>query len=229
MLLAEFEVRHSRPIAPTRRIALGQLFLPADPPPGFGGLLLAAVVGACAARLDDDERDPVDSFLAQVERGTKIVQPRLRHRFQKDTHGLDRSRHRLTGTGEHLHLHIDDHGAPMPQLLAAIYAAGMLERAARPAVFRLMRRATRWQGEGDERLVGYLTTERAKALGPGDEGWALAVLGFMGSREPTRSEVNRRFRQLVRDAHPDHGAPVEEAGQRIVDLTEAKRILLSVG
>jgi hypothetical protein len=34
---------------------------------------------------------------------------------------------------------------------------------------------------------------------------------------------------LVRDAHPDHGASAVDAGQRIVDLTEAKRILLASG
>ena len=228
MLLAEFEVRHSRPIAPTRRVALGDVFLPTDPAPGFGGLLLAGLVGACAPRLEDEDRDRLDAFLAEVEGGRKIVQPRLRHRFQTDTHGLDRSRHRLVGRDEHVDLHVDGHGAAMPQILAAIYAAGMLERVARPPVFRLLRRATRWQGEADERLVGFLTAERPRAIGTGDEGWALAILGFIGSREPTRGEINRRFRKLVRDAHPDHGAPAEEAGRRIVDLTEAKRILLSV-
>jgi hypothetical protein len=43
MLLAELEVWHSRPITPTRRVALGHLVLPTDPAPGFGGLLLGAV------------------------------------------------------------------------------------------------------------------------------------------------------------------------------------------
>ena len=46
MILAELEVRHSRAIAPTRRVALGELYLPVDPAPGFGGLLLAGIVGA---------------------------------------------------------------------------------------------------------------------------------------------------------------------------------------
>ena len=40
MLLAELEVWHSRPVTPTRRVALGHLVLPVDPTPGFGGLLL---------------------------------------------------------------------------------------------------------------------------------------------------------------------------------------------
>ena len=44
MLLAELEVFHSRPIAPTRRVAIGVAVLPTAPPPGFGGLLLSGIV-----------------------------------------------------------------------------------------------------------------------------------------------------------------------------------------
>jgi len=228
VLLAALEVRHSRPIAPTRRVALGELYLPTDPSPGFGGLLLAGLVGSFAPELDDESRDGLDVLLDDVERGRRIAQPRLRHRFQKDTVGLDRSRHKLMGEGEHLELVIDDHASGLPQILAAVYVAGMLERAARPAVFRLLRRATRWQGAPDDRLVSFLTGEAPRAVGTPDEGWALTVLGFNPGKEPTRGEINRRFRRLIRDAHPDHGGRAEIAGQRILDLTEAKRILLTV-
>lgn len=228
MVLAELEVRHSRPIAPTRRVALGQLYLPTDPAPGFGGLLLAGLVGAFAPHLDDEFRDRLDVLLDDVERGHRIAQPRIRYRFQADTAGLDRSRHRLVGEGEKLGLEIDDHANGLPQMLAAVYAAGRLSPAARPAVFRLLRRATRWQGERDERLIGFLSGDAPRALGGGSERWALSVLGFASGNEPTRSEINRRFRELLRDAHPDHGGSVERAPKRILDLTEAKRILLAV-
>jgi len=100
MLLAEFEIRHSRAIAPTRRVALGDLFLPTDPLPGFGSILLAGVVAASVNRLDEEERDGLDQLLADVERGAKILQPRLRYRYQSDVHGLERSHHRLVGKGE---------------------------------------------------------------------------------------------------------------------------------
>ena len=36
MLLAELEIRHSRAVVPTRRVALGLHWLPVDPPPGPG-------------------------------------------------------------------------------------------------------------------------------------------------------------------------------------------------
>ena len=229
MLLAELEVRHTRPIAPTRRVALGALYLPADPAPGFGGLLLAGLVGAFAHELDDESRDRIDVLLDDVERDRRIAQPRVRYRFQVDTAGLDRSRHKLVGSGEQLHLEIDDHANGLPQMLAAIYAAGRLSRSVRPAVFRLMRRATRWQGDAGDELLSFLSGEPVAALGTASEGWALTILAFSPGREPSRSEVNRRFRELVRDAHPDHGGAVEHAGRRIQELTEAKRVLLSVG
>lgn len=230
MLLAELEVRHSRAIAPTRRIALGELYLPIEPAPGHGGILLAAIVAACCARLDEDQREDVELLLDDLSRGRRIVQPRLRHRFQTDVHGLDRSHHRLVGDGESMRLELDDHGAVLPQALAALYAAARLSYRVRAEVFRLLRRATRWEGLADERLLHYLTSDEApfrRAASPGDEGWALRVLGFSTGLEPARHEILRRFRALVREAHPDHGAEADGAGRRITELTEAKRILLA--
>ena len=230
MLLAEIEVRHSRAVAPTRRIALGQLYLPTEPSPGFGPLLLAAVVGAGANLLDDELRDGLDRLIGDLEAGRHVAQPRLRHRFQTDVVGLDRSRHRLTGHGEALELDLDGHGAVLPQVLGVVYAAARLTYTARSAAFRLLRRATRWEGEADERLLQYLTGDEAafrRWPAPGDEGWALRVLGFPTGTEPARSDILTRFRDLVRVAHPDHGADAEGAGQRIHQLTEAKRILVT--
>jgi len=228
VLLAELEVRHSRPVAPTRRVALGQLWLPANPAPGFGGLLLAGLVGALAPQLDEDLRDALDVLISDLERSKRIAQPRLRYRFQTDTVGLDRSRHRLTGHGEGTSLEVDDHSAPLPQVLAAVYAASRLSMRSRPAVFRLLHRATRWQGEDRDRLLSYLSDDGARALGfAQNEGWALAVLGFAPDSEPGRSEVQRRFRRLVRIAHPDHGGSAQRAGSRILELTRARRILVT--
>ena len=36
VVLAEIEIFHSRPVAPTRRVALGHRELPVEPAPGFG-------------------------------------------------------------------------------------------------------------------------------------------------------------------------------------------------
>jgi hypothetical protein len=231
VLLAELEIRHSRAVAPTRRVALGDLWLPTDPPPGFGGILLAGVVAANISRLDDDLQDELDALINDLERGVRIAQPRLRHRFQTDVVGLDRSHHRLVGNGEEMHLELDDHGGVLPQVLGAVYAAGRLSYRSRGSAFRLLRRATRWHGDNDERLVAYLAGDEAAyrpwRTADHDEHWALKVLGYSVHAEPSRGDIQRTFRRLVRTAHPDHGGASERAGQRITELTQAKRILLA--
>jgi hypothetical protein len=230
MLLAELEVRHSRAIAPTRRVALGTHYLPAQPEPGFGPLLLGAILGTLVGALDDELRDDLDRLLSDLEGGRRIAQPRLRHRFQTDVVGLARSHHQLVRVGGRAVLHVEDRGGHLPQVLGALYAATTLEPAVRPTAFRLLRRATRWEGEGDERLLSYLaregTTPRPVAS-PGDEAWALGVLGLPAGSEPLRSDILRRFRRLVREVHPDHGGLAAEAGTRIQELADAKRVLLA--
>ncbi|HEX4978734.1 MAG TPA: J domain-containing protein [Acidimicrobiales bacterium] len=233
MLVAELEVRHSRPFSPTRRVALGELWLPTDPAPGMGGVLLAGVVAAGVSALEGEEDilDRVDVLLDDLEANRRVVQPRVLHRFQLDVHGLDRSRHRLLADGERLRLDLDDHGAVLPQLLGAMYAAAMLSYAVRGQVFRLLRRATRWTGGIDDRLLQFLTGDEASTLRrrgafQHDERWAMTVLGFSHRDEPSRRDIQQRFRDLVREAHPDHGAESAGAGERMVELSEARRILL---
>jgi hypothetical protein len=231
VVLAELEVRHSRAVAPTRRVALGELYLPVDPAPGFGGLLLGGIVGAWMQHLDDETRDELDLLIDDLDRGRRVVQPRVRHRFQTDTHGLARARHRLVGQGEAVELEIDDEGYGLPQVLAAVYAASKLTFRARAEVFRLIWRATRWEGDDLAHLLEYLGGDEAALRRPRgarhDASWALTVLGFAAADDPNPSAVLRRFRQLVRDAHPDHGGASAGAGERITDLTAAKRILLA--
>lgn len=231
MLLAELEIRHSRDIAPTRRVALGELWLPTEPAPGFGGILLAGIVAAFGPRLDDETRDDLDLLTDQLERGRRIPQPRLRYRLQVDVIGLDRSRHQLVGEGEDMALDLDRHGGPLPQVLGALYAAGRISYKARPQVFALLRRAARWEGEAGPKLMAYLTGDeasyRAWRTPANDARWALGTLGFEAGDEPERVVVQRRYRDLVRRAHPDAGGAAETAGRRITELTEARRILLA--
>ena len=228
--LAEFEVRHTRAVAPVRRVALGDSDLPFDPAPGHGGLLLAGVVGASVPRFAEEVRDDLDRLVRDLEMGERIPQPRMRFRFQTDVVGLDRSRHRLLQVGTALGFEYDDHGAPLPQALAAVYAAGALTGQRRLVVFRMIRRATRWEGGADDSLITFLRSDEATYLRRDrhrDEHWAMQLLGFGGESEPARGEILGRFRELVREAHPDHGGETGLAGDRITDLTVAKRILLA--
>lgn len=230
VLLAELEVFHSRPIAPTRRVALGVTVLPTSPAPGFGGILLGGIAAAFVPDIDPDLLDDLARLTHQLEAGQRIPQPRLRHRFQADRVGLSGHRHRLIGTGEELRFELDRSGTPAPQVLGAVYAAATIDPSHRSAVFAAVRRGLRWRGEIDARLVEHLTDDRSTAnwstLGGRDPVlWALAVLG-LGSDTVERARVQARFRELVREAHPDHGGASDDAAQRIHELTEARRILL---
>ena len=231
--LAELEVFHSRPIAPTRRLALGDRDLPVSPAPGFGGILLGGVVAAGIPVLDPEMFDDLDRLSRQLEAGFRIPQPRLRHRLQVDRVGLQRSVHRLVGQGEALTFEIDEKGAPAHHVLAAVYAAGELPIGARNRVMEAIRKAMRWTGAIDSTLVAHLTGLARHHSWSADAhrdpvGWALAVLDLHTSAvRPERSAIQRQFRDLVRAAHPDHGGDRDEAAGRLAELSEARRILLA--
>ncbi|MEY4371504.1 MAG: hypothetical protein RL219_273 [Actinomycetota bacterium] len=228
VLLAELEVWHSRPIAPTRRVSLGHLVLPADPAPGVGGLLLGAVVAAHAPEIDEELAPDIHRLLNEVERGDRVVQPRLRHRFQVDRHGLARSLHSVHSEGEQLTFEFRSQGTPLQQVLGAVYALERLEHGARRVVAPALRRAYRWRGPlGQafiEALVGGASSSLSAVTNP--TAWALDLLGFPpGTVRPSKKDVAARFRSRVRDAHPDAGGNADVAARLIADLGEARRIL----
>jgi hypothetical protein len=233
VILAELEVYHSRPIAPTRRVAIGSVDLPVTPAPGFGGILLGGVVAAHMPGLDPDMFDDLDTLTRQLEAGYRIPQPRLRHRLQTDRVGLQRSVHRLRGEGEELTFEIDDKGSPAHHILAAVYAAGALPLGPRTRVMEAIRKSMRWSGPIDRTLVNHLSgLARHHDWSPDayrdPVGWALSVFDMAGGdRRPARPAVQRRFRDLVRAAHPDHGGDRAAAADRLTELSEARRILLT--
>jgi hypothetical protein len=224
MLLAELEIWHSRPIAPTRRVALGRQLLPLDPAPGFGGLLLGAIVAEHIAELDEDLFEELHRLLADLEVGRRIPQPRLRHRFQVDRHGLARSLHRLHGHGDAVSVTFDGEGSPASQVLGAAYAAGTLDPVDRRIVMDVLRRAMRWHGGSPSDMIRHFSGGWASS---NPSAWALKVLGFATGLAPERREVQRQFRALLREAHPDHGGEGVVAADRIADLAEARRILFA--
>jgi hypothetical protein len=231
VILAELEVFHSRPIAPTRRVALGRTNLPITPAPGFGGLLLGGVVAGHMEALDPDLFDDLHRLTLQLQEGHRVPQPRLRHRFQQDRIGLTRSMHRLVGEGEDLSFELEDKGAAAQHILAAVYAAGQLPATARPRVMDTIRKAMRWSGALDHAFVTHLSgldrgRDWSTAAFRDPVQWAMDVLGLQDG-VPGRRAVQRQFRDRLRDAHPDHGGDTDEAARRIADLTEARRILLA--
>ena len=238
MILAELEVFHSRFMAPTRRLALGTSQLPCDPAPGFGGLLLGGVVARFIPDIDPDLHGDLFSLTREIESGARVAQPRLRHRLQKDRVGLDTSRHRLCRLPESgVTFQFDvEQGSPAQHILGAIYAARDLRQPNRALVLETLRRGLRWQGPVGPSLVAYLSGSSAGMLALGSETdpirWALDKLGLdesykNGEEPPGKSVVVRQFRRMLRDAHPDLGAVSEDAAQRIAELSEARRILLT--
>ena len=228
MLLAELQVWHSRPTTPTRRVALGHLVLPVDPAPGFGGLLLGAVMAAHLPEIDADLVADVHRLLDQVDRGGRITQPRLRHRYQVDRHGLATSVHRLEGDGDSVRFDLAPNASPLAQVLGAIYAVERLDHDARRHLVPTLHRAMRWRGPIGPSVIANLAGSLAVSLAAmaDPRAWALELLGFpLGTSSVSRKDVTARYRAALRRVHPDHGGDGRLASTAIAELGEARKIL----
>jgi hypothetical protein len=228
VLLAELEIFHTRPAVPTRRVALGHMVLPVEPAPGFGGLLLGAIVAQHIVGVIDDLKPDVRRLIDEVERGERIVQPRLRHRYQVDRHGLSHSRHRLIGEADDIQFDFGSTGSDLAQVLGAIYATERLEPTSRQLIAPVLRKALRWRGPIGPVLIAYLGGSQAHELASLADpmAWALTVLGFpLGSERPTNKEITKSYRARMRTVHPDHGGDRATASKEILDLNAARRIL----
>jgi hypothetical protein len=254
VLLAELNIRHTRRHMPTRRVAVDDGYLPTSGP-AFGAVLIGAVVAESVPGLDEDQIDALARLVDVARRGTLTV-PRiaLRYRLQRDTHGLDLSRHRITSAAvEHGSvrpiLELDLHGRPAPQVIGALMAGSQLPPSGRSVVFRFVDAALarpgvlpeglevrrRYQGLPGMRPPGPGTTTtiaggRADEWAgvPSERRWAMEVLGLHVGHDIERDDVQRRFRRLVRLAHPDHGAESSGAAERMAELAEARELLLTV-
>jgi hypothetical protein len=235
VIVAELEIYHSRPIAPTRRIALGARNLPIDPAPGAGGVLLAGIVANGAPGIDAELREDLVNVLDTLAAGQRVVQPRVRHRFQADRVGLTLSTQRLVAINGGLHFELEDQlGRPVQLALGALYAAGSLPASARTAVFDAITMALVWTRPVNSQFISALMGGRAPELVDlrawnDPVAWAMEVLEIDGdaSKGASKRVVQRKFRALLRQAHPDHGAESSGAASRIAELSEARRILLA--
>jgi hypothetical protein len=250
VLLAELNIRHTRRHMPTRRVALDDSYLPTSGA-RFGAVLLGAVVAEHLSGLDEEQFDALDRLVDTARRGLTVPRLALRYRLQTDTHGLDRSRHRIVGPdverGRLLPvLELDRHGPPAPQVLGAVMAAAWLPAAGRRPAFSAIDAARARPGELPEglevrRLFHGLPAAAPPEPGararvgagfaewrgvPSEQRWAMEVLGLRPCMGVERDDVQRRFRRLVRLAHPDHGAGSDGAAERIAELAEAREVLL---
>jgi len=233
------DICHSRPIAPTRRIAIGSSHLPFTPAPGLGGLLLAGIVSSSAPAVDPQLRSELVIILESLAHGNRIVQPRARHRLQTDLVGLTTSPQRLEIVDGRVTFKLEQRHASAVQLvLSAIYAAGRAPSGCRVLVIEAIRAALVWEQDLNQSFVSMIMGGQTGGFGASGQwldpvGWALEVLEIEVNHdiEPglrwRPSLVTQQFRNLLRQAHPDNGGEDALASRRISDLTEARRILLS--
>lgn len=235
VIVAEIEIYHSRPIAPTRRIALGRRDLPVDPAPGAGGVLLAGIVAETAPAVEPELREDLVNVMDALAAGRRVVQPRVRHRFQTDRVGLTLSAQRLIAIDGVLEFDFETAlGRPVQLALGAVYAAASLPVATRTPVFDALKSALVWGQGVDSRFISFVMGGRTADLADlrawnDPVAWAMEILEIEGDPADgaTKRIVQRRFRTLLRQAHPDHGGESGDAASRIADLSEARRILLT--
>lgn len=249
MLLAELNVRHTRRHMPTRRVALDGTYLPTSGA-AYGSTLLSAVVAENIAALDEEQEEMLPRLVREARDGLSVPRIALRYRLQTDTHGLDRSRHRVVveeilGVRQTV-LELDCHGRSAPQLIGAVMAAAALPESVRAQALRAIDAGMRdWQVppgfvvrrlyEGIPGLAPWAPGARPSMNGddpwrgvPAERRWAMEVLGLRAGMGIVHGDVQARFRRLARLAHPDHGAPAEGAAERLAELAEARELLLRV-
>ncbi len=231
---ARLEIFHSRPVVPTRRIALGRCEMD-DTPVGkngltLGGLLLAAVVGRYSSSLHPDLWEDLELLIQRVNASRHIPQPCLRFRLQVDKVGLAKSTHTLIRNldGEFdLHFDSQSRGSAVQQLLGALYAARSLKDTQRRSCITAVRRALSWWGTDTDSLITYILDSGRKEDILHPVSWALELLGIEHPN-PSGAEVQRHFRKKLWDIHPDRGGDPALASEIINDLAEARRQLLAV-
>jgi hypothetical protein len=219
--------------------------------PAHGAALLSAVVAANLPDMHDEQIELLPRLLDDARVDLAIPRIALWYRLQTDTHGLDRSRHRILGEDGRIVVELDTHGAATPQVLGAVLAVATLPPTPRTAGLSAIRTVLdgRWPGLAPDVVVRRLDWmalhHRPPMPGvhwkhgrppeeemwdgvPAERRWAMEVLGLHADMPVEREDVNRRYRRLLRDAHPDHGAAPKGAAERIAELTEARSLLLAV-
>ena len=94
----------------------------------------------------------------------------------------------------------------------------------------MLRKAARWRGPIGPALIAHLAGSQAHELSALADplAWALDVLGFpAGSDRPSSREITKSYRTRMRAVHPDHGGDRATASKAILDLNEARRILVA--
>ena len=232
MLLAELIVRHTRRHMPTRRVALEGAYLPTSGP-AHGVALLAAVVATNLPAIDDEQRellaaparrrarralDPAHRAAAppaaRRARPRPLAPPHARRgrqargRARRARRARSRrcsarcwARRALPSSGRD--------GRARRDPARSSTGAGAASRADVEVRFVARRHvglpAAAARGARASGSRAARPRRRCGAASAADQRWAMEVLGLRAGMDVERDDVNRRFRRLLRDAHPDSG------------------------
>jgi hypothetical protein len=188
VLLAELNIRHTRRHMPTRRVAIDHGYLPTSGA-AFGGVLLGAVVAEHLPGLDEEQFDALDRLIEVARRGLTVPRIALRYRLQRDTHGLDLSRHRIVSAAVERGsmrpvLELDLHGPAAPQVIGALMAASQLPPSGKTVAFRFVDAAIARPGALPEGLEVRRLSEGLPGVRPPAPGTATKI----GSEREEREE-----------------------------------------
>ena len=172
---------------------------------------------------------------SEVERGQRVVQPRLRHRYQVDRHGLARSTHRLLGEGEDSASSSRTTARRCSRCSARSTPSSASAPTPAHAIAAVLHRALRWNGPVGPSLIAHLaggSGARAsldrRLVDP--VAWALDVLGFPPGTDRA-VQAGGDWPSSARRLHGGASRPRrrrDRASKAIVDLGEARRILLAL-
>jgi hypothetical protein len=135
----------------------------------------------------------------------------------------------MIGENESISFEFAEGGTPLQHVLGAVYVLERLEPTIRRKLAPVLVKAMKWRGPLNQTFVAYLAGSNASTIAAmaDPRAWALELLGFPpGTVKPTKREIQTRFRESLRNVHPDHGGDSRTASGNINDLSEARRVLL---
>lgn len=226
ILVASLNGYVSRPIAPTRRLALGPLSVPEGRPPGSAAALLSGVAAEFGHRLSPDQLGDIEVLIEAVRLGRRVVQPAARHRLQQDRVGLTAVSYRLIEDRGALRLDWR-HGAssPLQALLLALYACQQSDWDVRTQRLAAFGRGLQHRGGPSDAFLRRALASPGGAIATHDADWAIRLLGLQGTRW-RRRDIQVAYRRRLVEVHPDQGGSHDDAPERIAALGEARRILI---
>ena len=198
-------IYHSSFSVPTRRVAVGE-----NNVNSFRSDQIKKFLGPLLGRLLSNVGDQSDEVVGLVEDLESGFTPssRLRCRIQNDRQGLKIVEVRFSEFLETQFVPASTTISSQQILLGVIMAVNGIDEEKRRQVLRWIKVvAGRRQGGVESEIL-----------------WAKEVLGFGSTEDITESQIKIRFRETLREVHPDRGK--NEKGWLVDELMQARKTLL---